>query len=226
MFFILMLLFWERELVLPGDLKKVFAGWGLIAIGAYLFYYHNVIVDARNGYLEGAIGISAIVFHYVLITLLITNVMVSLKKINTQPGLAEMLNQVHWWLYIFFFVFLASAELDHLVVMIAYSTPDLIPFVLEENHKIGFPILWGLTSFVLIAIGLQKKIKMIRIISMVLLLITLLKLFIVDLRDISEGGKIAAFISLGVLLLIVSFMYQRLKRLLLEDTVEEKKETT
>ena len=34
---------------------------------------------------------------------------------------------------------------------------------------------------------------------------------------ISEGGKIAAFISLGVLLLIVSFMYQRLKKILLSD---------
>ena len=34
---------------------------------------------------------------------------------------------------------------------------------------------------------------------------------------ISEGGKIAAFISLGVLLLVVSFMYQRLKKLLLAD---------
>jgi hypothetical protein len=39
----------------------------------------------------------------------------------------------------------------------------------------------------------------------------------VDIRGISEGGKIAAFISLGVLLLVVSFMYQRLKKLLLVD---------
>jgi hypothetical protein len=39
----------------------------------------------------------------------------------------------------------------------------------------------------------------------------------VDIRGISEGGKIAAFISLGVLLLIVSFMYQRLKKIILAD---------
>jgi uncharacterized membrane protein len=47
--------------------------------------------------------------------------------------------------------------------------------------------------------------------------VTLIKLFLIDIKGISEGGKIAAFISLGVLLLIVSFMYQRLKKLLLAD---------
>ena len=61
------------------------------------------------------------------------------------------------------------------------------------------------------------KIKHLRIISLSLFLITLLKLFLVDIKGISEGGKIAAFISLGVLLLVVSFMYQRLKKLLLAD---------
>ncbi|HLT74137.1 MAG TPA: hypothetical protein VKZ68_03600, partial [Ohtaekwangia sp.] len=59
-----------------------------------------------------------------------------------------------------------------------------------------------------------------------LLSVTLLKLFLIDIRGISEGGKIAAFTSLGALLLIVSFMYQRLKKLWLEDEPQlaEKKE--
>jgi len=64
---------------------------------------------------------------------------------------------------------------------------------------------------------LKRKLKHLRIISLSLFLITLLKLFLVDIKGISEGGKIAAFISLGLLLLIVSFMYQRLKKILLAD---------
>jgi uncharacterized membrane protein len=47
--------------------------------------------------------------------------------------------------------------------------------------------------------------------------IALAKLFIYDIRGISEGGKIAAFISLGIVLLVISFMYQNLKRLILAD---------
>jgi uncharacterized membrane protein len=116
-----------------------------------------------------------------------------------------------------FFIFLASAELDHTVLLIGYSNPDSMYHIITQNHKIGFPILWGIASFLLIAIGLKTKKKHLRIISLSLLLVTLLKLFIVDIRGISEGGKIAAFISLGVLLLVVSFMYQRLKKLLLVD---------
>jgi hypothetical protein len=43
-----------------------------------------------------------------------------------------------------------------------------------------------------------------------------------DIRGISEGGKIAAFIFLGVILLIVSFMYQKLKNLILVDDSQSK----
>jgi uncharacterized membrane protein len=49
----------------------------------------------------------------------------------------------------------------------------------------------------------------------------LLKLFLFDIRNIPVAGKIAAFFCLGVLLLVVSFMYQRLKKIIIED--EEKK---
>ncbi|MNY13053.1 hypothetical protein D3C86_1461680 [compost metagenome] len=67
---------------------------------------------------------------------------------------------------------------------------------------------------------MKWKSKNVRIISITILAITLLKLFIFDLRGLSEGGKIAAFISLGILLLVISFMYQRLKNLLLANDKE------
>jgi uncharacterized membrane protein len=66
-------------------------------------------------------------------------------------------------------------------------------------------------------IGLRRKNRDLRIIALSLFTITLAKLFIYDIRGISEGGKIAAFISLGVLLLVISFMYQNLKKLILAD---------
>jgi uncharacterized membrane protein len=45
--------------------------------------------------------------------------------------------------------------------------------------------LWGITSFILIAVGLKRKLKHLRIISLTLFLITLLKLFLVDIKGIS-----------------------------------------
>jgi uncharacterized membrane protein len=51
--------------------------------------------------------------------------------------------------------------------------------------------------------------------------ITLVKLFLFDIKNIPIAGKIAAFFCLGVLLLVVSFMYQRLKKILIDDAQKE-----
>jgi uncharacterized membrane protein len=83
--------------------------------------------------------------------------------------------------------------------------------------RVGLPIIWGLCSFVLMWLGMRHKYRPLRIVSLTLFSITLLKLFLFDIRELAPGGKIAAFFSLGVLLLIVSFMYQRLRRLIIED---------
>jgi len=64
---------------------------------------------------------------------------------------------------------------------------------------------------------MQYKFRSLRIISLSLFTLTLVKLFTYDIRNIPAGGKIAAFILLGVLLLTVSFMYQRLRKIIIDD---------
>ena len=94
------------------------------------------------------------------------------------------------------------------------NSPDRIQTVFI---KTCLPVLWGLCSFSFMWLGMKHKFKPLRIISLVLFLITLLKLFIFDISNIPVAGKIAAFFCLGVLLLIVSFMYQRLKKIIILD---------
>ncbi|RYD95002.1 MAG: DUF2339 domain-containing protein, partial [Sphingobacteriales bacterium] len=83
--------------------------------------------------------------------------------------------------------------------------------------RAALTVLWGLCSFALMWLGMKYKAQVLRVISLSLFGIALLKLFFFDLRNISEGGKIAAFILLGALLLTISFMYQKLKKILLDD---------
>ena len=64
---------------------------------------------------------------------------------------------------------------------------------------------------------MQYKFRPLRIFSLILITITLVKLFVSDIRKIRPGGKITAFILLGVILLRVSFMYQLLKRIIIDD---------
>lgn len=87
-------------------------------------------------------------------------------------------------------------------------------------YKAGLSILWGLCSFAIMWLGMKKDFRPLRIISLTLFTITIAKLFIYDIRNIPPGGKIAAFILLGALLLAVSFMYQRLRKIIIDNTTE------
>lgn len=215
--FLVALLQAEQKLSLPQGIRPLFVFWGLLAIVSHFFIYQGAMIDLRGLYLAHAIGFGGMATHYIFLALMVMVSVLTIRRFRLLKEFNESSHQAYAWLYVAFFLFLASAELDTTVLLIAAPDASHVDYLLKQNHKIGFPILWGIASFLLIFVGLNRKNKMLRIISLSLFLLTLLKLFLVDIRGISEGGKIAAFISLGVLLLIVSFMYQRLKKLLLTD---------
>ncbi len=66
-------------------------------------------------------------------------------------------------------------------------------------------------------LGMQQRIKLFRIISLSLFTLTIVKLFVFDMNQVSQGGRIAAFIILGIILLVVAFMYQKVKGLFQDE---------
>ncbi len=128
-----------------------------------------------------------------------------------------------WVISLICIVFI-SIEGSLLCNTLFYRADNPVEDIQRVYVKTGLPIVWGLSSFTLMWLGMQKKFRALRIISLVLFGITLLKLFLFDIRNIPVAGKIAAFFSLGVLLLVVSFMYQRLKKIIIEDGKKEKEE--
>jgi uncharacterized membrane protein len=121
------------------------------------------------------------------------------------------------WLLCTWIVIYLSVEVSLATQSIFFNGTGSLHNINQAFVKSGLPILWGLCSFAFMWLGMKFKYRPLRIISLVLFLITLIKLFAFDIRNISAGGKIAAFFCLGVLLLIISFMYQRLKQILIED---------
>ena len=107
-----------------------------------------------------------------------------------------------------------TANLQYLKEQIAF---DQIQITRNQIIKTGYPILWGILAFAFLIIGIRKHIKNLRIAALILLGITILKLFLFDISNASETGKIIAFILLGVLILIISFVYQKLKVLVQDD---------
>lgn len=122
-----------------------------------------------------------------------------------------------YWLATLALVWVLSAELDHWAVWTLYQSPEQNYDLIRQTHKFGYPILWGLLSFGLMVYGMKRKMRLFRIISLSLFGLIVLKLFLVDVWGMSKVGKIAAFVSLGVLLLVVSFLYQKLKGLLADE---------
>jgi uncharacterized membrane protein len=121
------------------------------------------------------------------------------------------------WLLCAWTVAFLSAEVCLVVLNVYYTDAASWYSINDVFVKTGLPILWGLCSFAFMWLGMRHKFQPLRIISLTLFSITLIKLFVYDIRNIPAGGKIAAFFCLGVLLLVVSFMYQRLKRIIIED---------
>lgn len=89
--------------------------------------------------------------------------------------------------------------------------------------KSALPILWGFLAFVILLAGIKNQSKNLRIGALALLGLTILKLFIYDIKDVSETGKIVAFILLGVLILVISFVYQKIKKLVVDENSNEEK---
>lgn len=115
---------------------------------------------------------------------------------------------------------LLSAEMYHIVLWTNYR--DATDWSWYENlyYKAMLSILWGVCSFAMMWLGMKKNFRPLRIISLSLFTATLLKLFFYDIINIPPGGKIAAFILLGILLLVISFMYQRLKKIIIDNKGE------
>jgi uncharacterized membrane protein len=217
MMFIFGLILLSRVIAIHPDVRTAFSGWGAISILVFLGACHMPILEARDFYLTSGDMDTGFYFHYILVFFLVAICVYSTTRASRLVDVHPNLPHIYIWVLVAFFVFVASQELDHAVALLAYQDGDSLTHLLNQNHKIGWPILWGVSAFLLIAVGMKWKNRQLRIISLVLFLVTLLKLFLIDIKGISEGGKIAAFISLGILLLIISFMYQRLKKLLLTD---------
>lgn len=93
-------------------------------------------------------------------------------------------------------------------------------FKSEQSYKLGLSILWGIYSLFLIAFGIWKKNKPMRIGAIVLFGITLIKLFFYDISHLNTIAKTIVFVSLGVLLLIISFLYNKYKYLISDDEAD------
>ena len=87
----------------------------------------------------------------------------------------------------------------------------------NQAHQLGLSILWGAYSLCLIGLGIWQKKKHLRLGAIGLFTATLIKLFFYDLSGLDSISKTIVFVSLGILLLIISFLYNKYKHILTDE---------
>lgn len=97
-------------------------------------------------------------------------------------------------------LWIASSELIHWIDMSGTS---------EKSYKLGLSIFLGVYALTLVIIGIWKRKKHLRIGAMILFGGTLIKLFLYDLAHLNTISKTIVLVSLGLLLLLISFLYNK-----------------
>ncbi len=93
--------------------------------------------------------------------------------------------------------------------------------VLENIGNLALTILWGIFGSVIFSVGIIRNWKLVRLGGLSFLTIPVLKLFLYDSFALSPGYRVAAFITLGIILLFGGFLFQKyqaaIKGFLFED---------
>jgi uncharacterized membrane protein len=71
-------------------------------------------------------------------------------------------------------------------------------------------ITWAAYATLLIVVGLRRRYAPIRYFAMTVFVITIVKVFAVDLAELDRLYRVMSIIGLGVMLLLTSYLYQRI----------------
>jgi uncharacterized membrane protein len=198
---------------------------GLLIVSAILLFiypmFNGLEQHVRDAVLMGELNSVALITQYLNLGLVLCIAVQLVKNVKALYGLRTDIGKVTLWSLSFIGLIVASMHLNHQMMLLFFDfqNPNMA-IVDQQTLKIGFPIVWGLSSFALMLLGMKYKFRTLRVISLSIFTVILFKLFLFDIKGASEAGKIVAFILLGVLLLVISFMYQKLKNLILDNNAE------
>jgi hypothetical protein len=200
----------------------------LVAVTAFVGVYWCLFVLAERFYLRLKNGPQLIPF---VSGLLIGSLLIVLTMISTGYGGSDLLTSDLEWIqtlsrYAVFGSILgmgwtwlkAGEKNQQLLTMIHLAILWMLSLEMthwlavngsQSAHKLSLSILWGIYAIYILYLGILKAFAALRVTAMVILGITLVKLFFYDISHLSTPAKTILFIALGGLLLVGAYFYQR-----------------
>ncbi len=82
----------------------------------------------------------------------------------------------------------------------------------ELAFLLTLSLIWAFYAGTLILIGFLIRYRPIRILGVSILGMLVLKVFVLDMQELERGYRVASFVGVGLLLLLISVLYQRERR--------------
>lgn len=201
----------SRVLAWITSVFSVVALFALSTVGMMLFNELRESYMSSSGSGDG-IGWLAVAIRYVSYLAVAALLLVLHRKFNDDDLMGAVSREAR---------FLAFEAVTYGTAFILASC-ELVNLMgqmhIPDATKLGLSILWGIYALMLVIIGIAKNKKHLRISAFVLLGITLAKLFLYDIADLDTIPKTILFVTLGITLLAVSFLYNKYKNLILDTS--------
>lgn len=215
-YYLFTLLLLKGKLSLAGSFKT-----GLIYLFLFLVAVH---VTFSASEVSTAIILHTVPFSFYCIHLLYW--VPFLYLYITTPRSSDFYSKkMSYWIISFVFVLSVSSAFYHLYIVTTASDISSSYKASRHFNILYLPILWTVIATAFIYIGLQKKNPEYNKIGFALIGIMVVKLYAYDVWQMDNISRIVAFIILGIILLLSSFMFQRLKKII-TNLVEKQDENT
>ena len=196
--------------------KKYIFGLLYFAVILYALFYTKFVTDLRYDIFHSPEKTyPAGYFSIHLLSLPAIAWIVYLTAKNLQSFSTKQSARLTWLLTILV-VAILSVETDNIVVWMSGNTGNYSG-ILHDVHTFGYPILWGIIAMILMILGLNRKEALLRQISLVFFGLIIVKFYAYDVWNMSQSGRIISFVLLGVILLLVSFLQQKIRTLVRSD---------
>jgi uncharacterized membrane protein len=87
---------------------------------------------------------------------------------------------------------------------------------LHLARQLWLSLVWAIYGGAMLTVGIARRSKLLRVMALLLLGLTIFKVFLFDLSSLEKLYRIISFIVLGAILLAVSFLYQRYRQRMAE----------
>jgi len=192
---------------------------GMIYLFLLFLFIHILTSQVATEIISKKVGSYFFLVHLLYVPLVIYLILKIIPK-------SEFIkSRLSYWAISLIIILALSFEFYRSYLLLNADNPNQIFTLQNHFNMLYLPIIWAVSACLFIYFGLKKGLPELNKIGFVLLGMMIFKLYAYDVWQMDNVSRIIAFIILGIILLLSSFMFQRLKNLI-KNFVDKKEQTS